>query len=183
MKRDIAILGGVGLLSVLAGIFVFHFTQPKPDFTSAVEIRPPEALDYDSLVFNDVNGKPHALTKWDTELQIINFWAPWCAPCRREIPALIELQQKHGKQLQIIGLAFDTADNVSSFTSRFAFNYPLLLVGTNSAGLNQFFGNRSGGLPFTVILDQQRDIVFQHAGEMSQQQLEDQIQRLLETKA
>lgn len=179
MKRDIAILGTVGLLSVLAGILVFHFTQPKPDFNSAVEAQHREPIHYDSLVFNDVDGTQHALAEWNTALQIINFWAPWCAPCRREIPALIEIQRNHGKQLQIIGLAFDSADNVRDFTSRFTFNYPLLLAGANSAALNQFFGNRSGGLPYTVILDQQRNIVYQHAGEISQQQLEEQIQQLL----
>lgn len=179
MKRELVIFTAVGLLSALAGIFVFNFIQPQPGFSSAVQNPADSSLSYEQLSFQDVDGQIHALSEWKQPLQLINFWAPWCAPCRREIPALIQIQQQYADTLQIIGLAFDSAENVNAFAPGYAFNYPLLLVGPDSAALNRFFGNQSGGLPYTVILDKQRNIVYRHAGEINKQQLDHQLDRLL----
>ena len=127
-----------------------------------------------------LEGSPREFSEWDGSHRILNFWATWCAPCRREIPALIALQHQYPEQLQLLGLAFDSPQNLSAFSGEFDFNYPLLLVQTESAQLNRYFGNSHSGLPFTAVLNADRDIVYRHAGEISKQQLEQAILPLLE---
>ena len=48
------------------------------------------------FTLGDLEGKPRSILSWPGKSMIVNFWATWCAPCRREIPLLRELQQKHG---------------------------------------------------------------------------------------
>lgn len=170
----------VGVGALAAGIIAFYLMLPAPKFISAgPQTSAGEPLVYDELVFLDTAGRARKLAEWSKPVQIVNFWAPWCAPCRREIPALIELQAAYPDQVQLIGLAFDSASNVDAFREQFNFNYPLLIVQSDSNRLNRFFGNDSGGLPFTAILDTRREIVFRHAGEITRLQLEQQLGELV----
>lgn len=190
MNREIVIILAVSLLSVVAGITLYRYTLHQPEFVSA---RPssqlaapdqqasqqPQTLEYDQIVLNDLQNQPHYLSEWTKPVQIVNFWAPWCAPCRREIPALVDLQKSYQDKVQFIGLSFDSVENVINFKNKYPLNYPLLLVQREASQINQFFGNSSAGLPFTAILNEQREIVYQHVGEISREQLEEQIKALL----
>lgn len=184
MQRQTLVIAGISLLSVIAGVLLFRFTLYQPEFNSASKaLHSPAAqvstISYDQIVLNDLEGQPHALSEWNKPVVVINLWAPWCAPCRREIPALTELQHSYADQVQFIGLSFDSRDNVIDFKKSMPINYPLLLVQAESSKINQFFGNQSGGLPFTAILNSRQEIIFRHAGEISKQQLEVQIKHLL----
>ena len=64
----------------------------------------PEMLPH--FVLNDVYGKPRNIHEWSGNAMLINFWATWCAPCRREIP-LLETLHKEQDDIEIIGVAID----------------------------------------------------------------------------
>src|SRR3954467_11465491 len=77
----------------------------------------------------DLDGRPLSLASLRGKVVLINFWATWCPPCREEIPDLIALQQKYGKQLQIIGISQDSAPAavVQQFAAAHAMNYPSVM--------------------------------------------------------
>src|ERR1700709_1533368 len=61
-------------------------------------------------------GELQSIHSWPGKSLIINFWATWCAPCRREIPLLIELQQQHAADaIQLVGIAVDFRDDVLKY--------------------------------------------------------------------
>ncbi len=65
---------------------------------------------------NDLSGKPTSITSWSGKSLMINFWATWCAPCRREIPLLKTLAADWaGRDLTVVGIAVDHADKVRQF--------------------------------------------------------------------
>ncbi len=178
----------ISIVAAVAGVALYFILNQPPGLISAK--RSPDTdnshaadkmpqLRFDDIVLKDLAYKPRHLSDWKQPVLVINFWAPWCAPCRREVPALIELQKANAENMQIIGLSFDAVENVVSFQQKYHMNYPLLLVQAESSQINQYFGNSSRALPFTAILNAQREIVYRHNGEVTQQQLQQQIDNLL----
>jgi thiol-disulfide isomerase/thioredoxin len=63
------------------------------------------------LTFQDADGKPKKLSDWRGRTVLVNLWATWCVPCRREMPALDRLQAKlGGKDFQVVAINIDTRD-------------------------------------------------------------------------
>ncbi len=127
----------------------------------------------------DLDGGHHLLGDWQQPVLIINFWAPWCIPCRREIPALVEIQRQFEGRAQIIGLALDSVENIRAFEADQVMNYPSFLVGADIPMYSTAFGNTSGGLPFTAFLDRERKLQYVHNGELTTEQLREKIIELL----
>lgn len=101
----------------------------------------------------DLTGKPHTLADWRGKIVVLNFWATWCPPCRAEIPLLMRAQQRYGdKGVQIVGIAVDNADAVARFSAQVGINYPLLTAEEDGVGLMEKLGDRSGSLPYSVII-------------------------------
>jgi thiol-disulfide isomerase/thioredoxin len=63
------------------------------------------------LAFQDGAGKPMTLAHWRGRTVLLNLWATWCVPCRREMPALDALEQKlGGPDFQVVAVNIDTRD-------------------------------------------------------------------------
>jgi thiol-disulfide isomerase/thioredoxin len=121
----------------------------------------------------DVDGRPRRLAEWRDKILILNFWATWCPPCREEIPLLIAVQQKYAARgVQVVGLALDRAEGVKAYGAGTGINYPLLVHDTEILKIMELYGNRSGALPFSVILDRQGTIVARKLGAFRGSELE-----------
>lgn len=128
----------------------------------------------------DQDGVTHKLSEWDGKVLVINFWATWCPPCRKETPAFVELQDKYGAQgLQFIGVAIDEKENVENFADTYGVNYPMLLGDLEAINISKAYGNRFGSLPYTVIVDRQGKINFIQRGELLETTAEEKIKALL----
>ena len=128
----------------------------------------------------DLQGKVHDIKEWDGKVLVINFWATWCPPCRKELPAFVELQEKYAaKGLQFVGVAVDTPQNVSDFVDTYGVNYPMLVAELEAIDIGKKYGNRFGALPYTVIVDRSGKIVFVHRGELPKEIAEKSILPLL----
>ena len=63
------------------------------------------------LAFEDADGKPRKLSDWRGKTVLVNLWATWCLPCRKEMPALDDLQTKlGGKDFEVVAINIDTRD-------------------------------------------------------------------------
>ena len=63
------------------------------------------------LAFEDADGKPRKLSDWRGKTVLVNLWATWCVPCRKEMPALDSLQTKlGGKDFEVVAINIDTRD-------------------------------------------------------------------------
>lgn len=130
--------------------------------------------------FPDLEGKPQALKQWQGRILVLNFWAPWCPPCRAEIPDFIQLQEQYRRQdVVFVGLALDQKDKVQAFSDEIGINYPILLGESDAVELGKLAGNRLGGLPYTVIFAKNGDIVFTQAGEIKRERLEAVLKSLI----
>jgi thiol-disulfide isomerase/thioredoxin len=109
-----------------------------------------------------------SLQDWPDQALIVNFWATWCAPCRREIPLLQQLQRDHaGEGFQVVGIAVDFRDKVLAYADEMNIDYPLLIGEQEALDAAAAFGVTTVGLPFTVFSDRQGRIVTAHLGELT----------------
>jgi thiol-disulfide isomerase/thioredoxin len=103
---------------------------------------------------------------------VINFWATWCPPCLREMPALGRFQREFANQSwQVVGLAVDQEQPVLAYLAKNPAGYPIALAGLEGVNLSRAWGNSSGGLPFTVVLDKIGRVAHTHLGEASYAQM------------
>ncbi len=107
------------------------------------------------LTLPDLKGSPTPLSSFAGRPLIVNFWATWCAPCRREIPLLRELRQRHrAERLEVVGIALDFATAVRQYLQRVPIDYPLLIGEDGGAAAAGPFGVETV-LPFSVFADTQ----------------------------
>jgi len=133
-----------------------------------------------AFTMTDIDGQQRTITEWDNKVLVINFWATWCPPCRKETPAFVELQYQYGDQgLQFIGVAIDEMDNVINFTDTYGVNYPMLIGNLDAIDVSKAYGNRFGSLPYTVIVDRKGVIRYVVRGELEKHVAEKQIKALL----
>ena len=136
-------------------------------------------ISLEAIPLTSLGGEQLSLGDWQQPVLVVNFWAPWCVPCRREIPTLVSLQEEYNTQIQVLGLAIDGIDNIREFAKETPMNYPSFLAIDKIPLYNAAFNNRSGSLPFTAIIDRERKIIYTHSGEISLDELRQNINPLL----
>jgi thiol-disulfide isomerase/thioredoxin len=68
-------------------------------------------LQLPDLAFEDANGRPRKLSEWRGRTVLVNLWATWCVPCRKEMPALESLQTRlGGPNFEVVAINIDTRD-------------------------------------------------------------------------
>lgn len=114
------------------------------------------------------------------KILVVNFWATWCPPCREEMPELSALHQQYqSKNVQVLGLAIDDVETIQAFQKENPVSYPLFSAETQGMELANSLGNRQGGLPYTVIIDTNGDVIKTYLGKISKPLLEKTLSELL----
>jgi thiol-disulfide isomerase/thioredoxin len=119
------------------------------------------------------------LDEYEGEIVLLNFWATWCAPCRAEMPDLVELQRDLGpKGLQIVGVATDRQgrEKVKPYLKRRPVNYPVVL------DPEQKIGARYGGvaaLPTTLVIGREGEVQDRIVGRVRPEPLRERIEDAL----
>ena len=111
-------------------------------------------------------GAPTKLTSFGGRPLMVNFWATWCAPCRREIPLLNRIRaQRKAQNAEIVGIAVDFKDKVLEFTKETRLDYPLLIGEEDGLAAAEAFG-MGMAFPFSVFVDSQNRILTIKIGEL-----------------
>ncbi|MEO7198582.1 MAG: TlpA disulfide reductase family protein [Dokdonella sp.] len=169
----LAIAGaGAGL-----GLSLWLYPQPVPvqpaDGSSALA---PGDLRHDTRL-PDLAGTTRALSDWDGQLLLLNFWASWCGPCRKEMPLLDAVRNQHiAHGLEVIGIAAEAHADAAQFLAEFPVSYPILV---NDLALGSdvsiAYGNSRNVLPYSVLIGRDGRILAQHTGDFSAESLQDWI--------
>jgi thiol-disulfide isomerase/thioredoxin len=183
------VVGALILAAVWAGIRVYSVSHPgtaavkvpagtassrtlsdmTPEELGAPTIQIPEHLPMFSL--DDLSGHPKSSEGFKGKPLLINFWATWCAPCRREIPLLKTLSLAWAaEQLTVVGIAVDHPDKVRQFVNDFKIDYPVLVGDQDALDLATQLGVTAPAFPFSVFVDRSGEVVTLFVGELHRPQ-------------
>jgi thiol-disulfide isomerase/thioredoxin len=173
-KKIILMAVSIAFVGLAAGLFARQYfavpetSQPAPQLNFSLP---------------DLADQPQSVSQWQGKILIINFWATWCPPCLKEIPEFIKLQDEYkDKGLQFVGIAIEEKQPVEDYLKRIKINYPVLIGGEGAALLAQQLGNVINTVPFTVIINQQGQIVHHQLGELTREKALEVIGPLMAAK-
>ena len=171
----------VALLVALVGINTLtrhvRDRQPAPAPSSARSAWLASPYTLDPFTVKDLEGRELSSAAWAGQVAVINFWATWCLPCRREIPALVALQERYKGRAIVVGVIDDNAgdDVIRRFAANLQINYPIVRT---SLELTRRFPSVEA-LPMTVLVDPRGRVSVAYAGEVNAAELEQDLLKLL----
>lgn len=132
------------------------------------------------LSLKDLSGIDQRLSASRGRVVVLNFWATWCVPCRKEMPDLAAIQNEYAAfGVQVVGASADQLadrDKVIQFIKQSKVNFPVWL-GANTEDMRRF--GVGPGLPATVIIGRDGKIAALYPGVIKQAELKKELDRLL----
>jgi thiol-disulfide isomerase/thioredoxin len=132
-----------------------------------------------NFTLTDVEGRRVRLVEYRGRVVMVNFWATWCVPCKKEIPWLNELHVRYREQgLVVIGVSVDdVVAKIRPFAQAMKMSYPVV-VGVGEDGFKESFGPLLG-YPTTLLISRAGEICIRHVGITEKEQLEREVRALL----
>jgi peroxiredoxin len=189
VRKQIIIMAAVAVMAASGGYFVAMMLSPVPvdqDYSPVAEALAINQLENvlgqprPDFELDDINGATVSAGDFDGKILLLNFWATWCKPCIEEMPMLTRMQHSYaGRGVQVVGIALDDPGKAREFASELAISYPILVGFTDTVLAGRRYGNRSGMLPYSVLVGADGIIRWTFLGALDQQELEAQIKALL----
>jgi len=186
-SRYVILLLSVGLLASFGGAlayrYVFFDSQARQGPSLSGESQPAVNLvgqqRPDFRIGSDT-GEWVSADLFDGQVTLLNFWATWCAPCRKEMPMLVELYEEHSDQgFEVVGVAMDDVQQARDFAEDIGVTYTVLIGSTDVMAMVQSYGNLSGVLPYSVLIDRDGIIRWTYAGELDPDELARRVKQWL----
>ena len=122
------------------------------------------------LTFELIDMKGNVFTEKNTEGKylVVNFWATWCTPCLKEIPAFVKFYKENSEYVEILGLDFEPVniEVINDFIERFNINYPIVLYDHRNDSEYSNFGEILG-MPTTQIYSPEGELLQTFMGEVT----------------
>lgn len=123
------------------------------------------------ITLRNLKGRPVSFSHWKSHLLLINFWAPWCLPCREEVPALIKAQKKYGRLgFRVVAIAVDNPSAARRGSRLLGITYPVLVSQspTKIIKLMDELGNNDvDGIPFSILISPNGSIIERYLGALT----------------
>lgn len=175
MHRSLLIFA-VAFMALMAGALFYAARIPVEQAERSGAPAPAaklEIVEYPDFTLIDLDREPRAFSEWQGRHRLLNFWATWCAPCRREIPVLKAFQEEQGDDgILVMGIAVDVFEEVVEYAKATQFNYPILVGERDAMAVAESTGVEFVAMPFTMIVTREGQYLNSHLGELHADQLE-----------
>ena len=167
------------ILSLLAGFNSAHgMTVNQIVDAGKVAQQQDKQIKAPSFSLIDTQGNIHTNQSTQGKYLVVNFWATWCPPCLKEIPAFVEFYENNKDRVLILGLDYEQADKktIEEFTDTFMVNYPIVLFDKHNSPQFPNFGEVIG-MPTTYVYNPKGKLVDFKMGEMDIESLKNAISK------
>lgn len=177
-KSIIVILAliGIGAVVLIVGLRgISDATKAETGPTESSLIPPFTPTKAPAITGETITGEPFDLADYEGKPIILNFWASWCGPCRREIPAIAAFAKSH-PEIQVLGVDYlDEVPDAAAFAKANGATWPSV-VDDGPIGSRY----KVPGLPTTFLINSQGQIVERILGEVTEPILEARVKAMTE---
>lgn len=163
---------------ILIPLVLVLFVYAKAEISGKSGEEYPQAPEF---TLEDLKGSKISLSDLSGKVVLLNVWATWCGPCKREIPDFIEAYEQYkDKGLEIIGISVDriSQSKVLQFTEKYKINYPVAIT---TSKLTKDYGPFPA-IPVTIIIDKNGKIRYRKIGQVDKRFVETWFTKLMEEK-
>lgn len=191
MNKNLLIMVAVALVAVSSGYFLARAISPadngNQEWVGLPESGGSQVPVTEGLLgqmrpdftLHDTAGEVVSASDFDGHAWLVNFWATWCEPCVEEMPMLSEVQRDFAdKGVKVVGIALDDAERAREFAANIGVEYPILVGKTDVVLAGRKFGNSTGALPFSVLVDDQGVIRWVRLGALKREELEKELLKI-----
>jgi len=143
-------------MKTIIAVYIYILLVPHAAFSAQVGSPAP------SFVLKDLQGNTVSLSDFKGKVIFLDFWAPWCTPCREELPELDRLYKKHGTDgFEVVGICLDTPTaRIATFLQKVPVTFRILMDEEGIAAE----AYRFSGVPTGFLIDRNGNIRKQYKG-------------------
>lgn len=170
------LVGSAGSDAVAGDAPATEVAAPGPGDRSAVGMAGARVPD---TVFETLDGGSARLSDLAGRVVVVNFWGTWCAPCRRELPELVDLGHAFAPRgVVVVGIAIDSGEpsEIREFADTYGVDYDIW-ISTTEVAITEF---NAVGYPYTLLIDREGFIRNEYLGAQTLESLTPAIEALLE---
>ena len=179
MPRSFVVLG-LAIVALIAGVLFYVARTPVEQAAPpTAPVESPAVVKYPAFTLKDLDGSDRQFNEWHGRHRLLNFWATWCAPCRREIPLLKTFQAEQSDDgILVMGIAVDFMEDVQVYADAAEFNYPILVGEQDAMAVAESSGIQFIAMPFTMVIARDGEYLGAYLGELHRSHL-DEISNIL----
>ncbi len=168
-------MGRLAGLALVLGVALLPIASPAAEAVCSASAKPANL----NLTLPDIDGKTVKLSDYKGKVVLLDFWATWCPPCRKEIPGFIELYNAYkSRGFVVVGISMDDEPAaVKPYVQQIKMNYPVLL-GAGRDDLTAAYGELP--LPTSFVIARDGRVCARHDGLTAKEQVEREISALLQ---
>ena len=122
----------------------------------------------------NIEGETISIGEFRGGKTLINFWATWCRPCRKEMPMLngVFLSQDPS-DFSVVGIAIDKPEKVKQFVAELGIDFPIMVGQSEAYDVMKALGNEALTLPYTILIDEEGEVVWSKNTELKHSDMDE----------
>ena len=159
MKKFFIFVGLIGIIAVA----IFQLQESENETIVMSDF---------SLV--NMKGEAVSIDEFRGKKTLINFWATWCRPCRKEMPMLngVFLSQDPS-DFSVVGIAIDKPEKVTQFVAELGIDFPIMVGQSEAYDVMKALGNEALTLPYTILIDEEGEVVWSKNTELKHSDMDE----------
>lgn len=133
-----------------------------------------ERIVMSDFFLENIEGETISIGEFRGEKTLINFWATWCRPCRKEMPMLngVFLSQDPS-DFSVVGIAIDKPEKVTQFVAELGIDFPIMVGQSEAYDVMKDLGNEALTLPYTILIDEEGEVVWSKNTELKHSDMDE----------
>ena len=152
----------IGLI-IISSVLFLQFQEPED-----------QTIVMSEFSLENINGEMISIEEFKGKITLINFWATWCRPCRKEMPMLNGVYlSENPSEFSVVGIAIDKPEKVAQFVAELGIDFPIMIGQSNAYDIMKELGNEAFTLPYTILIDDTDEVIWSKNTELKHSDIDE----------